>query len=306
MGVRGEGKGAGPGAGSLDQARAGAAPAETGRGPGWVGIGNRKAKQAREEKGEGEREKMSEVTAEKQPLAEPLPQEIPARPALPAKQEATPARTRCPSSDLEPICIEDEPARPSPEGKVKASSSNSPVYRLGSNQCFHCLITFPDEKFKERHMKREHPEDFVQENLRDALFVCFICSKPFESSRALICHQRGHAPAPPPDCPDCLRPAFECSDCGRRFGQLANYQRHRLGHAAGRSLPHQCPDCGKSFRQLSNLRRQPGLPPAPPGAAALPPLLLHGVRRELHPGGRPARTLHPACPWRALAPHAAA
>ncbi|XP_048684136.1 zinc finger protein 576 isoform X2 [Caretta caretta] len=200
-------------------------------------------------------EKMSEVTAEKQPLAEPLLQEIPARPALPAKQEAAPARTRCPSSDLEPICIEDEPAQPSPKGKVKASSSNNPVYRLGSNQCFHCLITFPDEKFKERHMKREHPEDFVQENLRDALFVCFICSKPFESSRALICHQRGHAPAPPPDCPDCLRPAFECPDCGRRFGQLVSYQRHRLGHAAGRSLPHQCPDCGKSFRQLSNLRR---------------------------------------------------
>ncbi|XP_067399709.1 zinc finger protein 576 isoform X1 [Emydura macquarii macquarii] len=199
--------------------------------------------------------KMSEVTAEKQSLAEPLPRETPTQPGLPAKQEASPARTRRPSSDLEPICVEDEPARPSPEGKIKASSSNSPVYRLGSNQCFHCLITFPDEKFKERHMKREHPEDFVQENLRDALFVCFICSKPFENSRALICHQRGHNPAPPPDCLDCLCPAYECPDCGRRFGQRVNYQRHRLGHAAGRSLPHQCPDCGKSFRQLSNLRR---------------------------------------------------
>nr|XP_025044993.1 zinc finger protein 576 [Pelodiscus sinensis] len=120
---------------------------------------------------------MSEVTAEKQPLAEALSQETPARPTLPAKQEAAPSRTRHPSSDSEPICVEDEPAQPSPEGKVKASGSSSPVYRLGSNQCFHCLITFPDEKFKERHMKREHPEDFVQENLQDALFVCFICSK---------------------------------------------------------------------------------------------------------------------------------
>lgn len=104
-------------------------------------------------------------------------------------------------------------------------------------------------------MKREHPEDFVQANLRDALFVCFICNKAFESSRALICHQRGHAPAPPSDSTDSLRPTFDCHDCGRRFSQLANYQRHRLGHAAGHSLPHQCPDCGKSFRQLSNLRR---------------------------------------------------
>ncbi|XP_042295946.1 zinc finger protein 576-like isoform X2 [Sceloporus undulatus] len=139
------------------------------------------------------------------------------------------------------------PPHPGPGGSI--------LYSLGANQCFHCLITFPDEKFKERHMKREHPEDFVQATLRDALFVCFVCNKAFGSSRTLICHQRAHAPAPPSDCADCLRPTFDCTDCGRRFGQLANYQRHRLGHAAGRSLPHQCPECGKSFRQLSNLRR---------------------------------------------------
>ncbi|KAF7242526.1 hypothetical protein EYD10_11258 [Varanus komodoensis] len=158
----------------------------------------------------------------------------------------------------EPNCVKEEgptvlPAVcPSAHGKSKDSPNSDAIYSLGANQCFHCLITFPDEKFKERHMKREHPEDFVQANLRDALFVCFICNKAFESSRALICHQRGHASAPPSDC---LHPTFDCPDCGRRFGQLANYQRHRLGHAAGHSLPHQCPDCGKSFRQLSNLRR---------------------------------------------------
>ncbi|KAJ6663903.1 hypothetical protein lerEdw1_009984 [Lerista edwardsae] len=160
----------------------------------------------------------------------------------------------------EPVCLEESPTALLPvctstQGKGKESPGNSAIYSLGANQCFHCLITFPDEKFKERHMKREHPEDFVQANLRDALFVCFICNKAFEGSRALICHQRGHAPTPPSDCTDCLRPTFDCPDCGRRFGQLANYQRHRLGHAAGHSLPHQCPDCGKSFRQLSNLRR---------------------------------------------------
>nr|XP_020670106.1 zinc finger protein 576-like [Pogona vitticeps]XP_020670107.1 zinc finger protein 576-like [Pogona vitticeps] len=156
----------------------------------------------------------------------------------------------------ESICLEENPTTlpsvcPSPHGKGEESPSNSIIYSLGANQCFHCLITFPDEKFKERHMKREHPEDFVQANLRDALFVCFICNKAFESSRALICHQRRHTPAPS----DCMRPSFDCPDCGRRFGQLVNFQHHRLGHAAGHSLPHQCPDCGKSFRQLSNLRR---------------------------------------------------
>ncbi|XP_015743393.1 zinc finger protein 576-like isoform X1 [Python bivittatus] len=153
------------------------------------------------------------------------------------------------------LLVDEDPIMLPPEGKGTECSNSSTIYSLGANQCFHCLITFPDEKFKERHMKREHPEDFVQANLQDALFVCFICNKAFESSRALICHQRGHAPAPPSDCSDCLCPTFDCPDCGRRFGQLANYQHHRLGHAAGCSLPHQCPDCGKSFRQLSNLRR---------------------------------------------------
>ncbi|EMP26449.1 hypothetical protein UY3_16466 [Chelonia mydas] len=106
-------------------------------------------------------------------------------------------------------------------------------------------------------MKREHPEDFVQENLRDALFVCFICSKPFESSRALICHQRGHAPAPPPDCPDCLRPAFECPDCGKAFRQLSNLRRHQASHQRPLELlpsrPYSCTECGESFAQEAGL-----------------------------------------------------
>lgn len=172
-----------------------------------------------------------------------------------------PLQGHFPICKSEPICLEEESPTALPSvctsthRKGKESPVNSTIYSLGANQCFHCLITFPDEKFKERHMKREHPEDFVQANLRDALFVCFICNKAFKGSRALICHQRGHAPPPPSDCNDCLRPNFDCPDCGRRFGQLANYQRHRLGHATGHSLPHHCPDCGKSFRQLSNLRR---------------------------------------------------
>ncbi|KAM3829752.1 zinc finger protein 576-like isoform 1-T3 [Vipera latastei] len=139
--------------------------------------------------------------------------------------------------------------------KDKECSKNTGIYSLGDNQCFHCLITFPDEKSKERHMKREHPEDFVQANLRDALFVCFICNKAFKSSRALICHQRSHATPSPCDYSDCLHPVFGCPDCGRRFDQLASYKHHCQGQAAGHSSPHQCPNCGKSFRQISNLRQ---------------------------------------------------
>ncbi|XP_034293858.2 zinc finger protein 576 isoform X2 [Pantherophis guttatus] len=156
----------------------------------------------------------------------------------------------------EPLWIDGNPAIMPAESKDKEWTRNTAIYSLGTNQCFHCLITFPDEKFKERHMKREHPEDFVQANLRDALFLCFVCNKAFKSSQALIGHQRGHASPSPSDCSDCLRPpTFDCADCGCRFDQLANYQHHRLGHMAGHSLPHQCPDCSKSYRQLSILRQ---------------------------------------------------
>ncbi|XP_063168298.1 zinc finger protein 576-like [Candoia aspera] len=184
-------------------------------------------------------------------LAEPLLKKV----SNCNSEGASPSQEHLSAYKPEPLWVDKNPAILPPDSTGKEYSKSSTIYSLGANQCFHCLITFPDEKFKERHMKREHPEDFVQANLRDALFVCFICNKAFESSRALICHQRGHARASPSDCSDCLRPTFNCPDCGRRFGQLANYQHHRLGHAAGHSLPHRCPDCGKSFRQLSNLRR---------------------------------------------------
>ncbi|NXM64237.1 ZN576 protein, partial [Illadopsis cleaveri] len=76
--------------------------------------------------------------------------------------------------------------------------------RPGSRRCGRCLITFPDAAFAARHAKRQHPGDFARAALRGALFVCFVCSRPFGSSPALLRHQRGHAhhpakapPAPP-------------------------------------------------------------------------------------------------------------
>uniref|UniRef100_A0A7M4F2F6 Zinc finger protein 576 n=1 Tax=Crocodylus porosus TaxID=8502 RepID=A0A7M4F2F6_CROPO len=127
-------------------------------------------------------------------------------------------------------------------------------YGLGSNQCFHCFITFPDEKFKERHMKREHPEDFVQENLRGTVFVCFICGRAFDSSHALIGHQRGHAPPPAP-CPSCHRLAHQCPDCG--FRQLSNLRRHQASHQRPLELlptrAYACTECGQSFAHEAGL-----------------------------------------------------
>lgn len=64
--------------------------------------------------------------------------------------------------------------------------SPRPSGHLGAPQCTRCLITFADSKFQERHMKREHPADFVAQKLQGALFVCFTCARSFPSSKALI------------------------------------------------------------------------------------------------------------------------
>ncbi|NXV25186.1 ZN576 protein, partial [Cepphus grylle] len=78
-----------------------------------------------------------------------------------------------------------------------------PADRPGSRQCGRCLITFPDAAFAARHAKRQHPGDFAAAALRGALFVCFVCARPFPSSPALLRHQRGHVPrrATPPAAP---------------------------------------------------------------------------------------------------------
>ncbi|XP_029433583.1 zinc finger protein 576 isoform X2 [Rhinatrema bivittatum] len=134
-------------------------------------------------------------------------------------------------------------------------------YPLESTQCFHCLITFPDAKFKERHMKREHPTDFVQEKLQGALFLCFMCSESFQTSSLLIAHQRTHTE--PGEEPTARDGTFRCEQCGRGFNQLDRLHMHRLVHLGKRQFrysdwgkrPFQCPQCGTCFTQSSNFRR---------------------------------------------------
>lgn len=100
-----------------------------------------------------------------------------------------------------------------------------PVFRLGSTQCQRCLITFPDAAYALRHAKREHPQDFVRAALRGAQFVCFVCGRPFPSSRDLLRHQRSHGPPAPP--------AYACTECGRAFAREAALHRHYIQHARG-------------------------------------------------------------------------
>ncbi|XP_068855504.1 LOW QUALITY PROTEIN: zinc finger protein 576-like, partial [Aphelocoma coerulescens] len=118
-------------------------------------------------------------------------------------------------------------------------------YRLGSRRCRRCLITFPDAAFAARHAKRQHPRDFAAAALRGALFVCFVCARPFGSSAALLRHQRGHharppgAPPPPPRPSPPAPPApppLACTECGRAFAREGALHRHYIRHRARRAL----------------------------------------------------------------------
>ncbi|XP_012888015.1 PREDICTED: zinc finger protein 576 isoform X1 [Dipodomys ordii] len=161
-----------------------------------------------------------------------------------------------------PVATEDQHPEDTtgPQDASKEKSPCSPggnLCRLGAPQCTHCLITFADSKFQERHMKREHPADFVAKKLQGALFICFICARSFPSSKALIAHQRSHAPAARPclpGVPTAAQPTFPCPDCGKVFGQAASLRQHRQVHEAHTPPgPFACTECGQDFAQEAGL-----------------------------------------------------
>ncbi|XP_055267977.1 zinc finger protein 576 isoform X1 [Moschus berezovskii] len=163
-----------------------------------------------------------------------------------------------------PVTMEDRHSRQTmdQQDSSKERSSQSPggdICHLGALQCTRCLITFADSKFQERHMKREHPADFVAQKLQGVLFICFTCARSFPSSKALITHQRGHGPAARPSqpaVPTTTPPTFPCPDCGKTFGQAASLRQHRQAHEA-RTLPgpFACTECGQDFAQEAGLHQ---------------------------------------------------
>ncbi|EAW57206.1 ZNF576 isoform 6 [Pan troglodytes] len=157
---------------------------------------------------------------------------------------------------------------PNPEENMKQQDSpkerspQSPggnICHLGAPKCTRCLITFADSKFQERHMKREHPADFVAQKLQGVLFICFTCARSFPSSKALITHQRSHGPAAKPTLPvatTTAQPTFPCPDCGKTFGQAVSLRRHRQMHEV-RAPPgtFACTECGQDFAQEAGLHQ---------------------------------------------------
>uniref|UniRef100_A0A8C0KKK9 Zinc finger protein 576 n=1 Tax=Canis lupus dingo TaxID=286419 RepID=A0A8C0KKK9_CANLU len=148
---------------------------------------------------------------------------------------------------------------PSQERSPRSPGGDICECHLGAPQCTRCLITFADSKFQERHMKREHPADFVAQKLQGALFICFTCARSFPSSKALLAHQRSHGPAARPStpvAPTAAHPTFPCPDCGKTFGQAASLRRHRQAHETRVPPgPFACTECGQDFAQEAGLHQ---------------------------------------------------
>uniref|UniRef100_A0A8C3UMW9 C2H2-type domain-containing protein n=1 Tax=Catharus ustulatus TaxID=91951 RepID=A0A8C3UMW9_CATUS len=136
------------------------------------------------------------------------------------------------------------------------------LYRLGSRRCRRCLITFPDAAFAARHAKRQHPRDFAAAALRGALFVCFVCARPFGSSPALLRHQRGHALAPPTSgAKTRALPVIATPTSGPKPGQLpviatpTSGAKTRATPIPAATPPLACTECGRAFAREGALHR---------------------------------------------------
>ncbi|XP_008156609.2 zinc finger protein 576 isoform X1 [Eptesicus fuscus] len=162
------------------------------------------------------------------------------------------------------VTMEDPPPEETME-QLDSSRERSPrsaggdICHLGALQCTRCLITFANSKFQERHMKREHPADFVAQKLQGALFICFACARSFLSSKALVAHQRSHSPATRPSltvAPTIAQTTFPCPDCGKTFGQAASLRWHRqVQEARFPPGPFACTECGQDFAQEAGLHQ---------------------------------------------------
>ncbi|RXM31885.1 Zinc finger protein 576 [Acipenser ruthenus] len=151
-------------------------------------------------------------------------------------------------------------------------------------QCHQCMVMFGDARAKERHMRRHHPEEYLDFLLAVSRLSCHVCALPFDSSRELIDHQRTQHPQGRP---------FLCPVCGDSFVQshaLINHKRRHLGQsryapvlcaAEPVSSSHKCPHCNFLFSDLKTKNRHMNAK-HPPGCREpphrRPPPLLYSER----------------------------
>uniref|UniRef100_A0A3Q1GE88 Uncharacterized LOC110960255 n=1 Tax=Acanthochromis polyacanthus TaxID=80966 RepID=A0A3Q1GE88_9TELE len=142
---------------------------------------------------------------------------------------------------------------------------------LLSLQCIECHIIFSDHKSKERHLKLNHPAEYEQCILRNALFACYVCDRHFTNSTELLAHQKAHIERKPFKCPICSQAfkksseltvhkkihfgqdGYACTDCGKPCKTLTLLKYHRRTHTGER--PYVCKVCGKRFTMSKALQK---------------------------------------------------
>ncbi|XP_060726856.1 uncharacterized protein LOC132846248 isoform X1 [Tachysurus vachellii] len=160
---------------------------------------------------------------------------------------------------------------------LKMDMSKPTVIPLTSSQfslqCLECHIIFSDDKSKRRHLKMNHPTEYEQCMLGDALFACYVCDRHFTCSTELLAHQRAHTEKQPFKCPICgeafsrsseltshkkvhyNKQGYTCSDCGKHFKTLTLLKYHQRVHTGER--PYVClhKECGKRFTMPKSLQK---------------------------------------------------
>ncbi|XP_060777293.1 uncharacterized protein LOC132886543 isoform X3 [Neoarius graeffei] len=148
---------------------------------------------------------------------------------------------------------------------LKMDMSKPTVIPLTSSQlslqCLECHIIFSDDKSKQRHLKMNHPTEYEQCMLGDALFACYVCDRHFTCSTELMAHQRSHTEKQP----------FKCPICGEAFGRSSELTSHKKIHYNKQGYT--CSDCGKHFKTLTLLK----------------------YHQRVHTGERPYVCIHKEC-----------
>ncbi|XP_076826281.1 uncharacterized protein LOC143473270 isoform X2 [Brachyhypopomus gauderio] len=157
---------------------------------------------------------------------------------------------------------------------LKLDMSKSTVIPLTSSQlslqCLECHIIFSDNKSKERHLKMNHPSEYEQCMLGDALFACYVCDRHFTCSTELMAHQRAHTEKQP----------FKCPICGEAFRRSSELTSHKKVHFGKHGYT--CSDCGKPCKTLTLLK----------------------YHQRIHTGERPYVCIHKECGKRFSMPKA--
>ncbi|XP_059364609.1 uncharacterized protein LOC132103497 [Carassius carassius] len=142
-----------------------------------------------------------------------------------------------------------------------------------SLQCLECHIIFSDSKSKERHLKMNHPAEYQQCMLGDALFTCYVCDQHFTTSTELMAHQRTHTGNERFKCPFCSeafyrsceltshkkkihfsKHGYTCSECGKPFKTFTLLRYHQRAHTEEKPFVCIHKHCGRKFSASKSLQ----------------------------------------------------